>query len=160
MECKLWEVETLIFWVSQAMLLSGRYSFLNWFIKLSRRPQLPNAGLWKVFSSTFISWFTRRGGINWGWILGHPHSPPYAHALPWGPKSSCKISSCLQYTRSLGFYCKYTLPPVLVHYLADLLISPLVPVKSFYLQARIAISTVTKIVTRFSLWRFAVKEKA
>ena len=57
-ECKLWAVETLIFWVSQAMLLSGRYSFVNWFIKLSRRSQLPNAGLWKGFCSTFISWFT------------------------------------------------------------------------------------------------------
>ena len=91
----------------------------------------------------------RREGINWGGFLGHPHSPPYAYALPWGQKSICKISSCLKYTCSLGFYYKYTLPPVLVHYLTDLLISPLVPVKYFYLQARIAISTVTKIVTCF-----------
>lgn len=44
---------------------------------------------------------------------------------------------------------KHTFPPVLLHYLADLLISPLVLVRLFYSQAGISISTPRMAVTCF-----------
>jgi hypothetical protein len=44
---------------------------------------------------------------------------------------------------------KHTFPPVLVHYLADPLISPLFLVSLFYLQARISISTPRMAVACF-----------
>lgn len=44
---------------------------------------------------------------------------------------------------------KHTFPPVLLHYLADLLITPLVLVRLFYSQAGISISTPRMAVTWF-----------
>ncbi|KAL0626683.1 hypothetical protein AAY473_005742 [Plecturocebus cupreus] len=72
----------------------------------------------------YDSWRSK-GDINWGWNRGHPCFPPRASALLRGQKSSCKPGAACRAHSAL--LLKHTFPPVLVHYLADLLISPLVP---------------------------------